>query len=412
LVPDEQATARSAATRNTVTRMPPLYHADRRRKRATLLGAKKIWWPRPPATNSKLVFSSKWLAAGLLVLSSWSCSGSPPPPPAASPDPAPPPSASRDDAARPPDDPPSNGPTDAAGDLATTVAPLPPPAGADAGPLGDFPLARLMAARPELYAAVTGHLEGVSWRDGELFFSIIPRGFFRVGADKKVAPYLSIASNGSFLLGDGTLLVCDDKDAVVQIFKDGTVGVLGTAGPKCNDLTVDGWGNIYFSDFVGTVFRITPDGEQTKAVSGLRSPNGVEVDRESAYLYILPRPADIYRVAITRDGPQGTPEKLGALDGVTDGCAFDAWGNLWISVYYGGKIGVFDPVKRQLLTYVPAGAGGLTNLTFGGPDRDTVFTTIDNHGLYRIPVGVAGFRGHPGAPRYTVKRMLDTRAGM
>jgi gluconolactonase len=278
--------------------------------------------------------------------------------------------------------------------------------------LGDFPVDRLMGAKPELYATMGGHLEGVSWRDGEVFFSVIPKGFFRIDRDQKIAPYASLASNGSFLLGDGSLLVCDDRNAMVQIFRDGRVGVLGTAGPKCNDVTVDAWGNIYFSDFVGTVFRIDPHGQQTRAVTGLHAPNGVEVDRESRYLYVMPRPADIYRVPIGADGPTGPPEKLGSLDGVTDGCAFDAWGNLWVSVYYAGKIGVFDPVKRQVLAYVPAGAGGLTNLTFGGPERDTLFVTIDNHGVYRIALGIKGFAGHPGATQYPVKSFLPARAGM
>jgi gluconolactonase len=378
---------------------------------------KKIWCEGPPRTNSKEVVSPRTWVLALLALAIGSCSPSSPPA-AGRPDAA---AADRGGASSPvspawprPDGATMTPPPSPPGPAADGAAPpaTDPPDAAPAGPLGEFPLARVMAARPELYAAATGHLEGVSWRDGELFFSVIPRGFFRVGADKKVTPYLSISSNGSFLLGDGTLLVCDDKNAMVQIFKDGKVGVIGTAGPQCNDVTVDAWGNIYFSDFVGTVFRIAPDGQQTKAVTGLRSPNGVEVDIESKYLYIMPRPADIYRVAITRDGPTGTPEKVGTLDGVTDGCAFDAWGNLWVSVYYAGKIGVFDPVKRQLITYLPAGAGGLTNLTFGGPNHDTVFTTIDNHGLYVLPVGVPGFRGHPGAASYPVKSYLPDRAGM
>jgi gluconolactonase len=346
-----------------------------------------------------LVFSDKLFVVTLLLAGGCGSSPTPTPPPAdAGTIPAPP----AGDAATPPT-PDGNTQPPAPGDAAD---PSPPTDAGPPAPLGEFPLARLMAAKPELYAPGKGHLEGVSWRDGEVFFSVIPGGFFRIDADRKVSQYVKLASNGSFVLGDGSLLVCDDRNAMVQVFKDGKVGVIGTAGPKCNDVTVDGWGNIYFSDFVGTVFRITPEGEQSKAVTGLRSPNGVEVDLESKYLYIMPRPADIYRVAIDRNGPMGMPEKLGTLDGVTDGCAFDAWGNLWVSVYYAGKIGVFDPVKRQLLTYVPAGGGGLTNLTFGGPNRDTVFTTIDNHGVYQIPMAVAGFRGHPGAPRYTVKSYL------
>jgi gluconolactonase len=363
---------------------------------------KKIWFVGASWNNSKLVSTVRRLAVLLLVSA---CTASPPapsaPPPAGEPDAAP-----REAAA-----PTSEAPiTPAIPDATADTSPPPIVPDASPPPAGEFPIDKLMAAKPELYATMSGHLEGVSWRGGEVFFSAIPRGLFRVDIDRKIAPVISLSSNGTFVLGDGTLLVCDDRNAMVQIFKDGKVGVLGTAGPKCNDLTVDGWGNIYFSDFEGTVFRITPRGEQTKAVTGLRNPNGVEVDRESRFLYIMPRPADIYRVAITESGPTGMPEKLGTLDGVTDGCAFDAWGNLWVSVYYGGKIGVFDPVKKQLLGYVPAGGSGLTNMTFGGPDRDTIFTTVDNKGIYRIPIGIAGFPGHPGAAQYTVKSYLPAMA--
>lgn len=274
-------------------------------------------------------------------------------------------------------------------------------------PLPAFPLEQVKAAKPELYAASGGHIEGVSWRDGEIFFSRIPQGFFKVDIARKVTRYADLASNGSLVLGDGSLLVCDDRNAVVQIFRDGKVGALGTAA-RCNDVTVDAWGNIYFSDFRDSITRITPEGQQSKFLTGLRQPNGLEVDPESKYLYFMPRPSDIYRVAISKDGPMGAPEKLGQLDGVTDGGAFDAYGNLWVTVYYGGKIGVFDPAKKQLLTYVAAGGSGLTNMAFGGPNRDEVFTTVDNKGIHRIPVGVRGFAGHPGAPKYTVKSYLPS----
>jgi hypothetical protein len=58
---------------------------------------------------------------------------------------------------------------------------------------------------------------------------------------------------------------------------------------------------------------------------------------------------------------------------------------------------------------VTIGAGGpsVTNLTFGGPNRDEVFTTVASNGVWRIPVGVRGFAGHPGAPRYSPKRVLN-----
>ena len=279
------------------------------------------------------------------------------------------------------------------------------PGPSDPGALGEFPLEKVKAAKPDLYAARGGHVEGISWRAGEIFFSVIPGGFFRIDADKKISQYAALVSNGSFVLADGSILVCDDRHAVVQIFPDGKVGALGTAA-RCNDLTVDGWGNIWFSDFGNSISRITPDGVQSKPLTGLTSPNGIEVDPKSEFLYFLPRPNNIYRVAINKDGPMGAPEKVGMIDTISDGCAFDAWGNLWASNYSSGKLSIFDPVKKQIIYAVPTGGGGLTNVTFGGPNRDEVFTTNDNKGIYHIPVGVRGFAGHPGAAKYTVKSFL------
>jgi gluconolactonase len=273
-----------------------------------------------------------------------------------------------------------------------------------------FPLDAVKAAKPALAAAIGGHIEGPSWRDGDLFFAAVGRGIIRMDAAGKLYRFLpDLAPLGTFLLGDGSLLVCDDKHTLVQVSRAGTVGVLASGG-VCNDITVDASGNIYFSDFKGTVYEITPAGVQTQAVTGLPSPNGLEVDPASKYLYIFPRPANIYRVAINQAGPIGMPEKIGNTGGrVTDGCAFDVWGNLWSSNYYEGQIAIFDPVKLQVIATIGAGGGGLTNLTFGGPDRDTLFTTVDGHGVFRIPVGVHGFAGHPGAAKYTVKSMLDIK---
>jgi sugar lactone lactonase YvrE len=284
---------------------------------------------------------------------------------------------------------------------------------ADAAPdaaLGSLPLDGVLAAKPELAAMIGGHLEGPSWRDGDVFFAAVGRGLMRMDAAGKLYRYLpDLAPLGTFKLADGRLLVCDDKHTLVLVTRAGSVEVLGSGG-VCNDITVDAAGNIYFSDFIGTVYQITPAGVQTKAVTGLRAPNGLEVDPASQYLYVLPRPSDIYRVAIDASGPKGMPEKLGNTGGrVTDGCVFDQWGNLWAVNYYEGKIAIFDPVKKQVLGSFSGGAGGLTNVTWGGPGNDTLFTTVDGHGVYRIAVGVRGFAGHPGAPQYTSKGTLPIK---
>jgi sugar lactone lactonase YvrE len=266
----------------------------------------------------------------------------------------------------------------------------------------------VLAAHRELIALVPGGRgEGVSWRNGEVYFSLVSKSFYRIKTDGKTYLYLALKPNGSYVLGDGSLLVCDDTYTVVQVFPDtGKVGILGGNGGVCNDILVDAWGNIYFSDFIDTVYRITPDGTQTKAITGLRQPNGIAVDRESKYLYVLPRPSDIFRLPIDATGPTGVPLKVGQLGAITDGANFDAWGNLWASVFGLGQVAIFDPTQLKVVASINV-AYGVTMVTFGGPNRDTLYVSTESHGIFRVPVGARGAERFPGAARYALKGYVN-----
>jgi sugar lactone lactonase YvrE len=235
-------------------------------------------------------------------------------------------------------------------------------------------------------------------------------GLMRISADRKLFRYLPqlAFSVGTYLLGDGSILVCDRANKLVQVQRDGKVAVLADdQATNSNDVTVDGEGNIYFSDFRTAIFRITPDGQVSRALGNLTSPNGVEVDPDSRYLYFLSG-ARLLRASLPRAGGGfGSVETVLSLEGGGDGCAFDAWGNLWVAIYDAGRLAVVDVVKKQTIVSIPAGGTGVTNLTFGGPGGDEVFTTVASNGVFRIPVGARGFAGHRGAARYTPKRLLD-----
>jgi sugar lactone lactonase YvrE len=322
---------------------------------------------------------------------------SPPPGPAQPPPQPTPPSPAPPDAA-----PPDGAPAPDAGPA--------PDATADAAPaLGEFPLASVRAARPERLVQVATPCEGPSWRDGEVFFGHRD-GLMRIAADRKLYRYLPelAFSVGSYLLADGSLLVCGREHKLMQVLPDGKVAVLSDASPvNSNDVTVDAQGNIYFSDFRTAIHRITPAGEVSRPLANLQSPNGVEVDPASKYLYFLSG-ARLQRTTLpTGDAAFGPVETVVTLESGGDGCAFDAWGNLWVALYGPGRLAIVDTVRRQVITTIGAGGTSVTNLTFGGPNHDEVFTTVASNGVYRIPVGARGFRGHPGAPRYTPKRMLD-----
>jgi sugar lactone lactonase YvrE len=282
----------------------------------------------------------------------------------------------------------------------------------DAAALGPFPLDAVKALKPALYASANAHLEGPSFRDGEIFFAADGAGWglMRVDANRKLYRYQpKLTPVGSYLLGDGSLLLCDHDLVLVQLFADGKVAQLNTdfggqAIEYCNDVTVDGAGNVYLSGrHTGIIYRVSPAGEVVKVATGLNLPNGVEVDPGSKYLYAVIG-GNIARIALPADGGTafGKPEML-VGGGQPDGLAFDAWGNLWIADWKAGHLTVMGP-DGQVVATIPTG-GGPINLTFGA---DSVFVLNDFKGVFRFgPVpGLRGFL-HPGAPKYQIKKMLD-----
>ena len=316
---------------------------------------------------------------------------------------------------------PAAGGNDAA---AETSAPATPDADSDATPdappatvmppVGVFPLEAIKAAKAELYAKAGVHIEGPTWRDGEVFFAADGAGWglMRVDANRKLYRYQpQLLPIGSALLADGSMLFGDHDLVVVQIFPDGKVAQVNTdfAGQAiefANDLSVDGAGNIYTSArHTGFIYRISPAGEVVRVASGLNVPNGVEVDPSSKYLYFVEGTA-IKRLSLPASGTAfGKPEMV-IGGGQPDGMMFDAWGNLWFADWGAGHLVVIGPDGKTITTVASGGAP--INLCAGGKDNDTIFVATDFKGIYKIGP-IPGFRGflHPGAAKYPIKKMLD-----
>lgn len=283
----------------------------------------------------------------------------------------------------------------------------------------DDDLTNALAAKAELYAPSHSYSEGPTWLDGNVFFCSGP--LLRVTPERKVLKYLDIAPAGTYLLADKRLLICDNKyHGLLQLTPEGKVQLLadtfeGKRLRVLNDLCVDKSGNVYWTDPTsadpkvadGNIFRMTPEGTVSKIGTGFVYPNGIEVDPEGKYLYVV----ESGNKKVTRfevpasDKPLGKGELFHTLKTGGDGLAFDAKGRMWVTDFSAGEIAVLDP-KGKYLGGVRVPAKAISNVTFGGPKRDTLFVTTGSpDGVFRIPVGVAGFKLHPGA-KYKVLREL------
>jgi gluconolactonase len=287
---------------------------------------------------------------------------------------------------------------------------------------------RLASVRVERYAPAPGYSEGPTWRDGEVFFC--SGALLRITRDRKVRKYLDINPAGTYLCANGHILICDNKvPALLDLAPDGKVGVIveqfgGKKLNSLNDLTVDRDGNVYWTDPtgstrenpVGNIFRVRPDGRVDRIASDLAFPNGLEVDPDNKYLYVIEsQTAKILRYDLPpADQPLGKPIVFFALGGSGgDGCVFDAAGNLWIADFHRpetkkGRITVLSP-QAKVLGQLEVPTKVVSNITFGGPNHDQIFlTTGDPAGVYHARVGVPGFKGHPGKPMKIV-RPLDIK---
>ncbi len=285
---------------------------------------------------------------------------------------------------------------------------------------------RLDGVKFDHYAEAPGYSEGPTWRNGDVFFC--SGALLRVTAPKQVHKYLEIGPAGTVLLGNGHMLICDNKHkALLDLSPDGKLGVVAERFEmetlaSLNDLTVDARGNVYWTDPegssldkpVGRLYRVRPDGRVDRIGTGLAFPNGIDVDPASKNLFVIESQSKkILRYPLPADNELlGKPEVFYDLGGSGgDGCAFDAAGNLWIADFHrpdtkAGRITVLSP-EAKVLAYLPVPAKVVSNIAFGGVNHDEIFcTTGEPPGVFHANVGVKGFAGHTGKP-LPISRLLN-----
>ena len=143
----------------------------------------------------------------------------------------------------------------------------------------------------------------------------------------------------------------------------------------------------------GFVFRVRPDGRAEKMAGGFQFANGLALDADERWLYVCQTMGrDVVRLPIRADGTLGERERYGPVlgepafpnatpeqrltFGATDGCGFDAEGNLWVTLVVANRIVAITP-KREVVTIVHDASGELmswpTNVAWGGADMRDLY---------------------------------------
>lgn len=293
-------------------------------------------------------------------------------------------------------------------------------------------------------ATTVAFLEGpAAHADGSVYFSdIAGNRILRREASGKLSVFRADSgrTNGNTFDAQGRLISCEGAEMgpggrrqIVRTDLDtGKVTVLadryeGKRFNSPNDVCVDGKGRIWFTDprygpdrsdlemDVEGVYRIDADGKITRVLDqkAIDRPNGVAVSPDDRTLYVIdshPRVGGNRKIWAFEIDADGMPAKkrlvydFGKGRG-GDGMRVDVRGNLWVAAGVLTSRGpgettdvppgvyVISP-EGKLLGRIPILEDLMTNLTFGGEGRKTLYVTSGKT-LYQIPVKVAGHAVYP-----------------
>ncbi len=220
-------------------------------------------------------------------------------------------------------------------------------------------------------------------------------------------------ANGLLFDHSGRLLACEGKSGRVTRtdMKTGEITVLvdqfnGHPLGAPNDLTIDAKGRIYFTSRlpntddkklnVNSVYRIDPDGKVARVLQepDIHMPNGVEVSPDGRTLYLIEsdgrenRNRCLFAYDLKDDGSVANTRRI--IDFYPgrggDGLCVDAEGNLYVAAGLHKTRGTHETLDSKpgihvispsgkLLAYLATPIDTLTNCTFGGEDRKTLFIT-------------------------------------
>lgn len=164
----------------------------------------------------------------------------------------------------------------------------------------------------------------------------------------------------------------------------------------CNDLVVLANGHIYYTDPKShRIWHIAPDGTRKIAHEGIENPNGIIASSDQSLIYAADTKGNyVYSFQVQADGSLAYPQPyfwmhtpIDTNVSGADGMTVDNEGNLYVATTLG--LQVFDPDGRCHLIISKPQDKKLSNVVFGGPNRDTLYVTSSDK-VYKRKIDAIG----------------------
>src|SRR5262245_59168603 len=241
---------------------------------------------------------------------------------------------------------------------------------------------------------------------GEVYFNDVGAAkTYKVGADGKPVVFLadSKRGDGQAFGPDGRLYANAGAVQKVLAWDADGQSTEFAGGFRGNDLVVAQDGSIYATDPFTTpgksaIWYISSRGEARKVDEGLVFANGICLSPDQSLLYVADsRTHWVYSYQVQSDGSLKHKQKYFHLhvpdtaeDSGADGLRVDRDGRLWVATRLG--LQVCDQAGR-VNCIIPTPNGKCANLTFGGPDFDTLYVTCGDK-VYARKVKVKGVNAY------------------
>ena len=234
-------------------------------------------------------------------------------------------------------------------------------------------------------------------------FRIDPQGEWELVAQWDGEP------NGMKFLNATELLVTDYRNGLMVVdSRSGAVrpylGRRNTESFKgLNDLTFDSAGNLYFTDQgqtglhdpTGRVYRLSPSGRLDLLLANVPSPNGIVLSLDEKFLFVAATRGNcVWRMPLLADGGVSKAGQFFTSYGPSgpDGLAMDSAGQLLVANPGLAYVWVLNHRAEPVQVLRAETGASLTNLAFGGPERQTLYCTESTSGTV-----LRAEMGHPGA---------------